>query len=130
MLFFGLYQRYIHSVLFKVLARTIYSKIYQRNCVSQNCPHKTLPKQILCHWAPSFSMLFFGIFQINNCSMLSKGIIRTILKLVKESGLPYVVYTEHCPSKYETSSHHTLLLHYILYSKETPQSSCSTVILN
>ena len=56
MSFFGLYQRYSHSVLFKVLAQNLRKST--KEIVSQNCPHKTLPKQI--HWDTRLLWVFPG----------------------------------------------------------------------
>ena len=104
-------------------ASTNYSKIYQRNCVSQNCPHITLPKQILYQQAPNSSMLFFEMFQRKIRSVLFKVLTPTVRKSVKVIVFPKVA---HLPEQ---------ILHYYAQipicrslgcTKDIAVASCST----
>ena len=99
MLFFEMFQRNIHSVLFKVLAPTV-RKSVKVIVFPKSCPHSTLPEQILHQQAPNSSMSFFGLYQRYSHSVLFKVLARNLRKSTKEIVFPKIVHIKHCPSKY------------------------------
>ena len=103
MLCLNMFKRKICSVVHKGY-HELFENQPQKFCY-RKVVHTELPEQRLHYQPPNYSMLCFGMFQLNIYNALLKDLHSVFGNAPKTNCFPKAVHTEPCPSKYFTICH-------------------------